>query len=542
MSQKAAGAPPFPLGVFVGNPNYYNSSEEASFETNFNAFSTLMGAKPQFMDQYADQRLPITQWVGQASWNAASVASSPVLKNVTPVIGLPMTSTAPGSGTADQSYKNFAAGKYDSVLKDVVKAWADNGFTAQIWRPGWEMNVSSMPSYAGNDAATHADWVKAFQHIYTILHAAGEADGVEVQVMWNPDVMNYSNAGNVIQTAYPGNQYVDIIGADIYADVYPYGPPTHLYDWDKSGQVLSSPHPVYDTSVQQWAADPVNLQHYYTYPASNQWSLDGSVDHATTLQQLIDLAKSAGRPLAIAETGVGNTHDGAGLTDNPTFVRWLSQTLDQSGVNVSFVNIWDSNSGGKYHFSNAADGKTLEAAAWAKYFGAAPTTSAPIASSVSQEGRVVGDSVTNVKHSAATKTAAAGAAMSDGTTEIGSTTANGHGRTATIDASNDSLHFASALAGANRLDTPSVAVGEIGSDTFVFHRYAVSNSGGADGFSRGGLVWDATHNNLTALMNDAQSDHQSMAIGHDSVLGHSADTSPASAREIESHFGGYIIH
>jgi len=378
MAQNTTGATPFPLGVFVGNPNYFDSNEEASFEANFNAFSTLMKSKPQFLDQYGDQRLPVSQWVGQASWNAASMAQSPVLKDVTPVIGLPMTSTASGSGTPDQFYKDFAAGKYDSVLKDMVKTWADNGFTTQIWRPGWEMNINTMPSYAGDDAATRADWVKAFQHISTVLHAAGQAEGVKVQVAWNPSVVNYSHAGNVIETAYPGNQYVDIIAADVYGDVFPYGSPTHLYDWDKSGQVLNSSHPVYDGSVQQWAADPVNLEHYYTYPASNQWSLDGSVGHATTLQQLIDLAKSTGKPFAIAETSAGNTHDGAGLTDNPTFVQWLADTLHQSGVKVSFVNIWNSNSGGQYHFTSSADHKPLEAAAWAKYFGDPPTSaSAP---------------------------------------------------------------------------------------------------------------------------------------------------------------------
>jgi hypothetical protein len=187
-------------------------------------------------------------------------------------------------------------------------------------------------------------------------------------------VVNYSHAGNVIQTAYPGNQYVDIIAADVYGDVFPYGSPTHLYDWDKSGQVLNSSHPVYDSSVQQWASDPVNLQHYYTYPAANHWSLDGSVGHATTLQQLIDLAKSTGKPFAIAETGAGNTHDGARLTDNPTFVKWLADTLHQSGVHVSFVNIWDSNSVGQYRFTSSADHKPLEAAAWARYFGDPPTS------------------------------------------------------------------------------------------------------------------------------------------------------------------------
>src|SRR6266545_2287916 len=152
MSQNATGGTPIPLGVFVGNPNYYDLTEEATFESNFNAFSNLMGAKPQFLDQYADQRLPISQWVGQASWDAASVAQSPVLDGVTPILGLPMTSTASGSGSADQFYQAFAAGTYDSVLKAMVKAWADNGFTTQIWRPGWEMNISTMPSYAGDDA------------------------------------------------------------------------------------------------------------------------------------------------------------------------------------------------------------------------------------------------------------------------------------------------------------------------------------------------------------------------------------------------------
>src|ERR1700730_11559863 len=68
MSRNATSVTPFPLGVFVGNPNYYSLSQEVSFEASFNAFSTLMGAKPQFLDQYAEQRLPISQWVGQASW------------------------------------------------------------------------------------------------------------------------------------------------------------------------------------------------------------------------------------------------------------------------------------------------------------------------------------------------------------------------------------------------------------------------------------------------------------------------------------------
>ncbi|NEV00841.1 Ig-like domain-containing protein [Bradyrhizobium uaiense] len=419
---------PYALGVDVGNPNVSDPTEEAAFEANFNGFTSLMGAKPQYLDQFGDQTQPISQWVSQSGWDATSVAQSAVLKGVIPVIGLPMSSTAAGSGTADQQYHAFAAGTYDSVLQGMVKAWADNGSTTQIWRVGWEMNISTMPSYAGNDAATQAEWVKAYQHIYTVLHAAAQADGVNLQVMWNPGVVNYSDSGNAIQTVYPGNQYVDMIGADVYGDLYPYGDHTHLYDWDLSGQMLNSRNPVYDSSLQQWAADPVNLMHYYSYPASDQWSLDGSVGHATTLQQLIDLSKSTGKPLAIAETGAGNTTDGAGVVDNPTFVQWLSQTLQQSGANISFVNIWDSNGGGSYQFSNASNGKPLEAAAWANYFGAA-SVAAPTITSFSPDSNVVGDGITNANQLTLMGTATADSTVEvfDGTAQIGTVTANANG-------------------------------------------------------------------------------------------------------------------
>jgi hypothetical protein len=456
---------PFALGVDVGNPNVSSPTEEATFEANFNGFSTLMGTTPQYLDQFGDQTQPISQWVSQAGWDATSVAHSAVLQHVTPVIGLPMSSTAPGSGTADQFYRAFAAGTYDSVLQGMVKAWASNGFTTQIWRAGWEMNVSTMPSYAGTDAATQADWLKAYQHIYTVLHAAGEADGVNIQVMWNPGVINYSPAGNAIQTVYPGNQYVDMIGADVYGDLYPYGDHTHLYDWDLSGQVLNSANPVYDTSLQQWAADPVNLLHYYTYPASNQWSLDGSAGHATTLQQLIDLSKTIGKPLAIAETGVGNTADGAGVVDNPTFVEWLSQTLRQSGVNVSFVNIWDSNGGGNYQFSNASDGKPLEAAAWAKYFGAA-SVSAPTITSFSPDSNVIGDGITNANQLTLKGAAPAGSTVEvfDATVQIGTVTADASGSwfVATAPLTDGSHAFtAKDVDGAGRVSAASAALNVI---------------------------------------------------------------------------------
>ena len=365
---------PFQLGVFVGNANGDDSSAEATFDAANQAFDTLMGTTPTIMNAYIDASQTPDEWLSNVGWSAGSAEASPSWKGEIPLIGLPMGSTNPDAPSTMQILQNYADGAYDSMLQGMVRDWANAGFMTQYWRPGVEMNLSSTPGFVGSDAALQQEWIAAFQHIYTTLHAAAAADGVNLKVIWNPGTTNDSVAGNPTQTMYPGNQYVDIIGADVYADAYPFGNHSEMYDWDKSGQVINSPNPVYDSSFQQWASDPINLEHYYTYPASDQYSLDGSGGSALSLQNLIDFAKAQGKPIAVCEAGAGSTGDGAGVSDNPTFVQWLSSTLDSSGATVDFVSIWDSNGGGNYEFSNASDDKPLEAAAWAKYFGAQSAT------------------------------------------------------------------------------------------------------------------------------------------------------------------------
>ena len=367
---------PFALGVFVGNADGGDSSAEAGFDASNQAFDSLMGARPTIMNAYIDASQTPDEWANNAGWSAGSSEASSSWKGEIPLIGLPMGSTNADAPSADQILQNFANGAYDGMLQSMVKSWADAGFMTQYWRPGVEMNLSSTPGFVGSSTSMQADWVAAFQHIYSTLHAAATADGVNLKVIWNPGTDNGSDAGNATQTFYPGNQYVDVIGADVYSDAYPYGNHAAMYDWDKSGQVINSANPVYDTSFQQWASDPINLEHYYTDPASDQGTLDGSGGSALSLQNLIDFAKAQGKPIAVCETGAGSTGDGAGVSDNPTFVQWLSSTLESSGATVDFVSIWDSNGGGNYEFSNASDDKPLEAAAWAKYFGAQSTSTA----------------------------------------------------------------------------------------------------------------------------------------------------------------------
>jgi hypothetical protein len=366
---------PFPLGVFVGNANIDDPVAEAVFDAENENFDSLMGARPAFMNTYIDFTQSPSAWLNNTSWSADSAAASPSWSGEIPVIALPMGSTSADAPSTEQILENYADGSYDSMLQGMVKAWANDGFMTQYWRPGVEMNLVGSPGFVGSDASLQALWITAFQHIYTTLHAAAAADGVTMKVIWNPGLVNGTPAGNATQTMWPGKDYVDVIGGDIYGEVTPYS----LYDWAANGQQYGGS--IYDSSVAQFASNPINLDHYYSYPAANATDSDGSGGDSLSLLQLISFAEAQGLPIAIPEAGAGG--DGAeinaGLSDNSTFVQWLSSTLENSGADVDYVAVWDSDGGGTYAFSNAGDDKPLEAAAWAKYFGAqsgTPTTDA----------------------------------------------------------------------------------------------------------------------------------------------------------------------
>ncbi len=356
---------PYPLGGYFNNPAAGDPVAESAFQNELDSFTQLMGTTPSFIDSYVDQSHPITQWVADAGYQAYSAQQSGYGAYAAPVIGLPMASSASGL-SQDQQYQAFASGQYDSVLQQMVQAWANDGFTTQYWRPGVEMNLAGSPSFAGTDSQTQADWVSAFQHISTVLHQTAQADGVTLNVVWNPNATNYDTT-NTLQNLYPGNSYVDIIGADMYSNVYPYNP---LYDWDANNGAV-------DSSLSAFVADPVNRIHYWNYPAATPYALDGSSGHLLDLQDLLAFANQQGKPFAIPETGAGNSSGGHDVSDDAAFPQWLAQTLSASGDQIAFVNLWDANADGNYDFSSSTAGKPAEAAAWSHYFGAAASTAAP---------------------------------------------------------------------------------------------------------------------------------------------------------------------
>ncbi len=358
-----AQAATFALGGYFSNPNGSDAGAEATFEANAKSFASAMGTPATLVDVYVDKYQPVSNWAGNASWQAWSNAQSPVARHMIPVIGFPMASLAGGSPSFDQQFQTFASGSYDNAIRGVVQSWVGAGFKQLVMRVGWEMNIGG-DTYAGDDAQSQADWVAAFRHIAAVLHQAAASAGASMVVVWNPGVTNYSNA-LATKSMYPGDQSVDVIGADIYGGMYPFsdGSGAQYHDWVSGNE---------DYSVAAFIAKPGNRAHYWSYPAATQWSLDGSNGHSESLAGLIAFAQAHHKPFAIPEVGAGNSQPGNDVSDDPTFPRWLGGVLSNAakrGVTISFVNIWDTDAQGNYQFSFVANNKPAERAAWGRWVG-----------------------------------------------------------------------------------------------------------------------------------------------------------------------------
>jgi len=351
----------FPLGVYAGNPNGNDPVAEAAFETQFDSFVSTMGAPPQFMDAFTDYTQDPSEWPSNAGWTAWSWSLSPDARDLTPVIGVPMGDSTSWADP-DQFFEAIVAGTYDADYKGIVDGWASEGFSTLYLRLGYEMNVSGyQPWYMGDSASSIAEWVAAFRHLSTLLKAEGAHDGVDVKIVWNPVASSLSESSQQVLSAYPGNQYVDVIGTDMYSPVAP----LDLYDWaDNNGMT--------DSSLSQWFSNPLNRVHYWSYPGATQSDPAGQSGAGWSVQDAIQLADATGKPIAIPETGAGGNPT-YGPTDDPAFPAWLASELAQPGAPpVAFVNIWDAAVGdGNWDFSSASADKPQEAAAWAQYFGAA---------------------------------------------------------------------------------------------------------------------------------------------------------------------------
>jgi len=112
----------------------------------------------------------------------------------------------PSSG--GYSLATGATGAYNQYFVTLAKGLVAGGQASSIIRLGWEFNGSWFPWAAAGHAA---DFIAYWRQIVTSMRSV---PGANFKFEWNPTAGD-QGAGNLADY-YPGNNYVDYIGLDVY--------------------------------------------------------------------------------------------------------------------------------------------------------------------------------------------------------------------------------------------------------------------------------------------------------------------------------------
>jgi hypothetical protein len=189
-----------------------------------------------------------------------------------------------GSGTLHKG----AEGAYDDVFEEVGRALVRNSLQDSIVRIGWEFNGDWMPWAAYKDPESYKGY---FRRIVNIMR---RVPGQRFRFEWCP---NHGLHEMDPTLAYPGDDVVDIIGMDVYAETW---------------------------SVA--TADPnIRFAWYRDQPFGLKWHRD--------------FARSRGKPISFPEWGVGDKPGGGGVGDDPVFVAGMADWFAET--KPLYQNYWD---------------------------------------------------------------------------------------------------------------------------------------------------------------------------------------------------------
>ena len=322
----------FKLGAYLGWPN------GTVFQDRLSGFKSVVGETPSLISVTVDYTQPMSAWVANSN-SSATLVKNALGTSVTPVLSLGLASTVADGLSVQQRLAKVASGAYDSIYTGIINNYKNQGFSTLDVRIGWEMNGNWYP-WGVSNAVEAQGYVAAFRHVADLVHSIS---GIQVDTVWNPLSSSWFRYNT--ESTYPGDHYVDIIGANIYSGAYP----LTLYDWS-TGK--------YDSSFQQWYSNPANLLHYWDYP-------DADAAHPTGkgsgwgLVEAMNFAKLHNKPFALPETGAGDPA-GTGPTDNALFPKYLADRLTSAGApQIAFVSLFN---GGNYVFTDGS--KPNVASAW----------------------------------------------------------------------------------------------------------------------------------------------------------------------------------
>jgi hypothetical protein len=208
--------------------------------------------------------------------------------------GVPMI---PASGG---SLVTGASGAYNSHFVELGRTLVANGQANAIIRPGWEFNVSWFRWFAGSTPRAYAAY---FRQIVTSMRSV---PGQHFEFEWNPAI---GTSQVPLGKAYPGDQYVDHIGLDVY---------------DQSW-------------IPKWRNPVARWKNFMGQRFGLRWHRDFAARH--------------GKPMTYPEWGLITRSDGHGGGDNPYFISQMHEWIRTNNVASHYYFEFDSD-GNRYELMN----------------------------------------------------------------------------------------------------------------------------------------------------------------------------------------------
>jgi beta-mannanase len=123
--------------------------------------------------------------------------------------------SAPGSSNGSSSSpleweQACAAGSYNTYATQLAKNLVSYGAGSIVIRLGIEANGSWEADYTGTTTQEQSAWAKCYDNEVSSMRAVS---GAHFLFVWNPNICTQAFP---LSSYYPGDSYVDIIGADAY--------------------------------------------------------------------------------------------------------------------------------------------------------------------------------------------------------------------------------------------------------------------------------------------------------------------------------------
>ncbi|WP_370718533.1 glycosyl hydrolase [Kineococcus mangrovi] len=173
-----------------------------------------------------------------------------------------------------------AAGEYDQHWQRFGRNLVDTGLGSSIVRIGWEMNGKWYEThYVGESEEDREDWKEYFRRIVMAMEVEGSDFEIDFNIAEGPQ-----NSVSIDQL-YPGDDYVDIIGIDVYDSyISPIDPSAR---WQAKDEKVNSVSAVVDFAVAH--DKPISFPEWAMVA---EGSTQGGGDSPEFIDQIADVVAS----------------------------------------------------------------------------------------------------------------------------------------------------------------------------------------------------------------------------------------------------------